>query len=51
MSFDGFKNNIMGLGITIHQVYATKIELITFVTWIKNIGQGLFAILCMTTLV
>lgn len=30
MSFDGFWNNALGLGITIHQVYATKLELINY---------------------
>ena len=30
MSFDSLWNKIMGLGITIHQVYATKIELINY---------------------
>ncbi|WDT68022.1 DUF3289 family protein [Cloacibacterium sp. TD35] len=36
MSFDGFINNAMGLGITIHQVYATKIELINYFCDLKR---------------
>lgn len=43
MSFDGLKNNAMGLGITIHQVYATKIELIDYFCDLdKKYWQGIF---------